>query len=149
MTTQTVQVPVPTFTFGDRVRRLRLDLGLTQGDFADSIGIARATVGKYELLAEPPRGIRLFRNSVALVYGADVADWIMGTTTGGVWARHPAYGWPVDSPSRVSLPPSWSPFDTAGTSAPFPRPRNAGVAHIDPPLTRPEQFSRGLRHTHH
>lgn len=97
MSTQPGEVPVPAITFGDRVRRLRLNLHLTQDEFADTIGVGRATIGKYELLVEAPRTHRLMRNSLELRFGRDVAQWVMtgetrphdggGTTHGGEWVR--------------------------------------------------------------
>lgn len=94
MTTPTL-TGLPQITFGDRVRRLRLDVGMTQDEFADAIGVGRATIGKYELLREAPRTYRLMRNSLELRFGSGVAEWVMtggtGPTPGGVWVTQRDY----------------------------------------------------------
>jgi transcriptional regulator with XRE-family HTH domain len=39
---------VPVFTLGERIRKAREDLGLSQQEFADAIGHDRKTVGNWE-----------------------------------------------------------------------------------------------------
>ena len=45
---------IPEFTYGDRVRRVRLDTGLTQDEFAEQIGVTQAVISRHEKLDAPP-----------------------------------------------------------------------------------------------
>ncbi len=65
-------------TWGDRLRRIRLNRHFDQETFADQIGIAKPTVGKYEVMPMTPRNHRLIENSVELRFGADAAAFLRG-----------------------------------------------------------------------
>ena len=65
-------------TWGDRLRRLRINRHMTQNQFADSIGLSRPAIGQYELMDDEPRAHRLVENSVELVYGREAADFLRG-----------------------------------------------------------------------
>jgi len=60
---------IPVITFGDRMRRLRLTLNLTQDEFAEQIGLSSATIGKYELLERPTRSAKHVAATIQLRYG--------------------------------------------------------------------------------
>lgn len=51
MTTQpdTHELWIPEMGYGDRLRRIRLDLGMDQRDFAESIDMNKGTYGHHEL----------------------------------------------------------------------------------------------------
>ena len=66
----------PAFTFGDRVRRLRLTLNLSQEELADALGVSPGSVGNYETAEHPPRTWRVIRNSVELRFGPVAAEWV-------------------------------------------------------------------------
>lgn len=69
----------PQWTLGDRLRKAREIAGLSQGEMAEAIGIARNSVGRYESGSfDPSRPVLIawaFRTGVAL-------DWIMAGVTG-------------------------------------------------------------------
>lgn len=48
MSRKVSQGRVPTFTLGERIRKAREDLGMSQQQFADAIGHDRKTVGNWE-----------------------------------------------------------------------------------------------------
>lgn len=77
MATQAVSFPVPHITFGDRLRRLRLDTRTTQDMFGDMIGLSGATIAKYELRTAAPVRERVLRNLLALRFGQAVANWVV------------------------------------------------------------------------
>ena len=69
-------------TWGDRLRRLRINRGLDQRHFAELIGVAKPTIGKYELAIDVPRNHRLVENSIELRFGAGPADFLRGIPAG-------------------------------------------------------------------
>lgn len=77
MSTAEASLPIPHITFGDRLRRLRLDVGVTQSQFGDLIGLSAGTIAKYELMPEPPARPRVLRNLLELRYGAGIATWVL------------------------------------------------------------------------
>ena len=66
-------------TWGDRLRRIRLNRHMDQRHFAAAIGVAKPTVGKYEMLGIVPRNHRLVENSVELRFGPQAAAFLRGT----------------------------------------------------------------------
>lgn len=68
----------PQWTLGDRLRKAREIAGLSQGEMADAIGIARNSVGRYESGAyDPSRPVLIawaFRTGVSLNWIMDVPD---------------------------------------------------------------------------
>lgn len=78
-------------TYGDRVRRARLDTGLTQEEFAEEVGSTQGIVGHHEKMDIPPQ-----RNRKALAlmieHRYDVsADWLLSgdraqVTAQSLWA---------------------------------------------------------------
>lgn len=64
-------------TYGDRVRRARLDQGLTQEEFAEQIGTTQTLLGRHEKLDAPPsRNRRALASMIQLRFGVD-ADWLL------------------------------------------------------------------------
>jgi len=72
---------IPTLGFGDRLRRVRLDFGLTQKEFAAAIGMKGAAYGHHELKWEYPANARLIALAIHSVYGVDVG-WLMAECPG-------------------------------------------------------------------
>lgn len=71
---------IPSIGFGDRLRRLRITVGMTQDEFGEAIGLAGATIGKYELIAYEPKTAKLVANSVQLRFGVP-AGWLLYGTS--------------------------------------------------------------------
>jgi transcriptional regulator with XRE-family HTH domain len=93
MTTQPEATPVPGLVlgFGDRMRRLRIGLGMNQDQFGDAIDLSGATVGKYELEGRTPRIGKVVASSVQLRFGRkypglDLKHWLL---TGEQRPRNP------------------------------------------------------------
>lgn len=86
---------IPTITFGDRLRRLRLDLHMTQGDLARAVNVSTATIGKYELLDEPTRTATHLAATIQLLYGVP-REWLLTGTVpaqrAGIESREYQYG---------------------------------------------------------
>lgn len=57
MSTPSTHERIPAFTIGDRLRKAREKTGLSQGAFADEIGVSRGTVGNYEM-ADTEEGMK-------------------------------------------------------------------------------------------
>ena len=75
-------LPLPHVTFGDRLRRVRLNTGLDQRTFAETIAISHAALGKYELSPHTPRVAKLVANSVQLAWGVPAVWLLTGETPG-------------------------------------------------------------------
>ena len=54
MTTQIAEGVVPQWTFGDRIRKIRRHLGMTQGEFAQSIDRGPKSIAAWELGTNTP-----------------------------------------------------------------------------------------------
>ena len=65
---------IPEFTMGDRMRKAREVLGMSQADFAKHIGVGRSTVQSYESSIERPKPIVL--RGWALATGVP-AEWLL------------------------------------------------------------------------
>jgi len=69
----------PEWTLGDRIYKTRRSTGLSQAEFAETIGISRRSLGKYENDQTVPNKAVLL--SMALFAGVPV-DWLrFGTTS--------------------------------------------------------------------
>lgn len=83
MTTQPVgSTPALQIGFGDRMRRLRLNLGMSQDEFASALDISGATVGKYEVQGRTPRMGKVIASLVQLRFGKqypglDLRYWLL------------------------------------------------------------------------
>ena len=79
-TTQRVpQLGADEVTWGDRLRRIRINRQLNQDELADALGVTKPTVGKYELLPFTPRNHRLVENVIELRFGRAAADFLRGS----------------------------------------------------------------------
>lgn len=67
---------VPVFSLGDRIRKVRDDLGLSQQQFADQLGVDRKTVSNWESEKNRPR-----RRDLMMI--SSVADVNLAWLTGG------------------------------------------------------------------
>ena len=105
---------IPTITFGDRLRRLRMDLHLSQDELGQEIGVSGATIGKYEVLPRPTRMARHVAASIQLRYGVP-AEWML---TGSI----------PQGPSAADEAQVTHDYDSAATAG-LGLGYNAGVAH--------------------
>lgn len=71
---------IPVVGYGDRLRRIRLDLGMDQRQFADSIQMNHGTYGHHELSHHVRRGARQLANSIELRHGVP-AWWVLGESS--------------------------------------------------------------------
>lgn len=69
-------------TFGKRLRSVRKDLGLTQKELGERIGVGRTTISEYESGKIVPRQDGLIK--LAEVLGVNV-DFLTGTQAGATW----------------------------------------------------------------
>lgn len=68
---------IPQITYGDRLRRVRLDQGLNQEQFAAEVGADRAQIARHELMTVPPqRNRRALAAMVELRYGVP-SEWLL------------------------------------------------------------------------
>lgn len=65
--------------FGDRVRKLRRHLGLSQVDFARSIDVPDRTVAAWELSANSPRNVVALARRIELRWRVST-QWLLGLT---------------------------------------------------------------------
>ena len=99
---------IPQWTIGDRLRKAREMTGLTQVQFAERVGLSRATVNNSELNKSQPR------KSVVLLWAMETGvdrDWLMTGSANnetpdpdGPGGRAPAVGF---EPTTVRLS-AWS-----------------------------------------
>lgn len=69
------QARIPVFTLGERIRKAREDLGLSQGELALRLGVDRKTVGNWESGRNQPR----YRDLMLVASTADVSlEWLAG-----------------------------------------------------------------------
>lgn len=77
MTQQPLQRWIPEDTFGDRLRRVRRELKLSQAEFAEKIGEGAKAVGAWEIGIREPRGAVALAKRIELAYGVPAA-WLLG-----------------------------------------------------------------------
>ena len=65
------------WSFGDRLRKLRRAVGVSQGDFAATIGQTRDTLSAWEAGRNTPRQIVAIAQRLELAYGV-AAGWVLG-----------------------------------------------------------------------
>ena len=70
-------IPGAPKTFGERLKRVRTELGLSQIEFAESIGVPHQTLSTWERGATPSRDINQFEvvNRVYAQHGTN-RDWL-------------------------------------------------------------------------
>lgn len=66
---------IPTWTLGDRLRKARIQAGLSQSELADDLGISQRSISVYEADEHPPK--RPVLVSWALRCGVDLS-WLEG-----------------------------------------------------------------------
>ena len=67
----------PEFTFGDHLRKIRRDLGLSQEDFARPLDVAKVTYGAWETGRNQPSDVVSVAKRIELAYGVP-AWWTLG-----------------------------------------------------------------------
>ncbi len=94
------------WTFGDRIRKIRRALNVSQGEFADAIGRKRESLSTWESgRIDAPRDVVAIAKRIELAYGVP-ATWTLGLET------KPGPG--PDGPRPVKLPgldSNQEPFD--------------------------------------
>lgn len=76
MTVQALGI-IPTWTFGDRLRKARLTLDMSQRDFADLIDVNHARYSQWEADNNMPRGLVSICERIQEVTGVSAA-WLLG-----------------------------------------------------------------------
>ncbi len=84
-TAQSEDLRIPEFSFGDRLRKIRTDMGVSQKEFALMVGLTSSTLAAYESGNGNPR----FKNAQAL------ALQVQDVTGVAAW-------WLLDYPSPLS-----------------------------------------------
>lgn len=93
MTVDTDTEPVyPAWSFGDRIRKARTITGMTQGDFADEIGVKEGSLAAWETDRALPRDIVAIAKRVEMITRIP-AGWLLGIEAAG----------PPNPPYRESL----------------------------------------------
>ena len=112
-TTQDAQVRIPQWTFADRMRKVRAETGLSQGDFSARIGVKSSTYATYETGRNEPRFKDVFglAKRVEKLTGVS-ASWLIGQPSD--------YSFPV-SPVRIKR--KSRPANRAGSTGPKGRTR--------------------------
>lgn len=73
---------IPQFTWGDRIARVRKDLGMDQKEFAELIGYPRGTIGGWEASGSLPRDIVTAARRIEAKTGVPF-EWLIGVWSGG------------------------------------------------------------------
>lgn len=68
---------VPSWTFADRLRKIRRETGLTQADFAGRIGVGDKAYGAWESGANQPGDIVAVAKRIELAFRVP-ASWVLG-----------------------------------------------------------------------
>ena|GEM_PF-6236945 len=68
-----------TWSFGDRVAKVRHAIGLQQAEMAKALGVNQVTVSTWERFGREPRGITVLAKRLQLVTGIPAA-WFLGLT---------------------------------------------------------------------
>lgn len=79
MKSNVIQFPVsiPAWTFGDRLRKARREVGLGQAEFADALGVGRQAYAAWESDRNTPRDITGMAEQLERVTGVPRA-WFLG-----------------------------------------------------------------------
>lgn len=80
MTSQPVSRPDLEWTFGDRIRKIRRAVGVSQIEFAEVIGQGAKSVGAWELGTNAPRDVVAIAKRIRLAYGIP-EEWTLGLET--------------------------------------------------------------------
>ena len=79
MTTQPVPMEQFQWTFGDHLRKIRRIAGVSQDDFAATIGVGKKSLAAWELDTNTPRNMVAIAKRIELAYGV-AAAWTLGLT---------------------------------------------------------------------
>lgn len=80
MTSQPQETWAPEWTFGDRLRKVRRERGITQGQAADALGVKASQVASWETAGNNPRDIVATAKRCHLAWGVSV-EWMLGLET--------------------------------------------------------------------
>jgi transcriptional regulator with XRE-family HTH domain len=72
-----MEMRVPEWTLGDRLRKVRRDAGLTVVDMAAALGVSDSQLAHYETDRARPRDLIGFATRVEVTYGVP-AWWLLG-----------------------------------------------------------------------
>lgn len=107
-------VLIPEWTFGDRIRKTRLSVGMDQRTFAENIGATASSLATWETDRVRPRDLIAVAKRIELLTRVP-ASWLLGLyedpQPGG-----PAAGEGVARPERFELPTFWLVASDAPTS---------------------------------
>lgn len=81
--------PVPAWTFGERVRKARREVGMTQGDFANELGVSRQAYAAWETGRNTPPHMPEVAVRLEEVTGF-AREWFLGWADGGNAPTPPA-----------------------------------------------------------
>jgi transcriptional regulator with XRE-family HTH domain len=78
MTTATLRpLHIPSWTLGDRLRKVRREVGMTQAEAAEACGLDREAWAKWELNKTLPRNQVVVAEAVETAFGVP-AWWVLG-----------------------------------------------------------------------
>lgn len=104
MSTQHAEFRVPEWTFGDRIRKIRRDARLSQGEFAAGIDRGSKSVAAWESGTNTPGDVVAVARRIQLVYGVP-AQWTLGLMDETPDPQRPGGGVPVTSRYVVQQTP--------------------------------------------
>jgi transcriptional regulator with XRE-family HTH domain len=81
MTSQTQEAWVPQWTFGDRLRKVRREKGLSQAELALALDVKGPQIASWETGANNPRDIVTVAKRLQLALGVP-AEWTLGLDAG-------------------------------------------------------------------
>lgn len=86
--------------FSERLKRLRVEKGITQKELADRLHISRSTIAGYESLGKEPDGEKLC--ALADFFGVSV-DYLLGVTNSREPSKTPAASAAVQRPAEAAI----------------------------------------------
>ena len=102
MTTHASERWIPEDPFGDKLRRVRRQLRLSQGEFANRIGEGEKALGSWEAGLREPRSLVAVAKRIELAFGVP-ATWMLGLEDGPIPSRGPdGDGTPGATPQYVA-----------------------------------------------
>lgn len=105
MSSQPIALTDLSWTFGDRIRKIRRLSGESQASFAAAIGQGEKAVGAWELGTNEPRNVVTIARRIELRYGIPAA-WTLGLTeeppNPGGWAHWESNPEPAGSPHHLA-----------------------------------------------
>lgn len=77
MSSQQQELWVPEWTFGDRLRKVRRERGVSQGDAAEKLGVKPTQIASWETSGNKPRDIVAIAKRCQMAWGIP-AEWMLG-----------------------------------------------------------------------